>query len=387
MKRLLLLLAACASRDIAATNSTDGGMTAGYCSGTGPPILVGDGVTVGDGDGTPDSVCTGTVAVETFVRALCTCEGYATATTLTTDSFDSSVAPYAPGGTTGDVGIDGIIQSNALLEIGGALSVGSSASMTGDFHVAHELDVGGDFVANNSTAADAKIAGNLAVTSLAVVNTLTVPASSTLAGAITAGTTVRAPVTVAPPCACGASDLVDIGAFVDAHVTDNQDAVIGLAPDRLTNYSGAQTVDLPCGIYYLGPVNGDGALTLRITGRVALLVAGDIAMTAPLSIVLATDDAELDLMVSGLFSSTQAVVIGRADHPSRTRLYIDGSDDINLSGDSKLAANVYAPKAGLALSGNAEVFGSLFIRRLGQSAPITIHYDVDVRRADVGCLL
>jgi hypothetical protein len=31
------------------------------------------------------------------------------------------------------------------------------------------------------------------------------------------------------------------------------------------------------------------------------------------------------------------------------------------------------------------VYGSLFVRRLDQAAPVTIHYDVDVRRADVGC--
>jgi hypothetical protein len=33
------------------------------------------------------------------------------------------------------------------------------------------------------------------------------------------------------------------------------------------------------------------------------------------------------------------------------------------------------------------VYGSLFVRRLDQAAPVTIHYDIDVRRADVGCPL
>jgi hypothetical protein len=59
-------------------------------------VLVGDGITVGEGDGSADDICTGTVAVRTFKRALCTCEGYATSTPLTTDSFDSRVAPYGP---------------------------------------------------------------------------------------------------------------------------------------------------------------------------------------------------------------------------------------------------------------------------------------------------
>ena len=212
------------------------------------------------------------------------------------------------------------------------------------------------------------------------------PSGATLTGAITAGATTRAPVAIDPPCACGAQDLVDIPMFVASHVTDNQDALVDLAPDRLTSYTGDQTLDLPCGIYYIGPVSGSGALTLRITGRVALLVAGDLALTAPFTIDLATDDAELDLMVSGLMSSNHAMVIGRADRPSRTRIYIGGSGTIDLSGDSQIAANVYAPMAAVALSANATIFGSLFVRRLDQAAPVAIHYDVDVQRADVGCI-
>jgi hypothetical protein len=80
-------------------------------------------------------------------------------------------------------------------------------------------------------------------------------------------------------------------------------------------------------------------------------------------------------------------VIGSADHPARTRVYIGGEGTIDLSGDSQLATNFYAPRAAVALSGNTTVFGSLFVRRLDQAAPVTIHYDIDVRRADVGCPL
>jgi hypothetical protein len=90
-------------------------------------------------------------------------------------------------------------------------------------------------------------------------------------------------------------------------------------------------------------------------------------------------------MVSGLLSSNQAMTIGRADHPSRTRVYIGGTGTIDLSGDSSIAANIYAPRAAVALSGTTTIFGSLFVRRLDQAAPVTIHYDVDIRRADVAC--
>lgn len=390
MKRALLLLAGCASQDIVAS-STSGG--ADYCTGTGPPILVGDGITVGDMDGTPEDICTGTVAVRTFKRALCTCEGYATSTPLTTDSFDGSVGPYAPGtaGKVGGVGIDGALSASAMLAIGGALTVAGTtgASFLVDANVARDLIIDGPLGMNVAITAggDAKINGNITLSSLAVTGTLTVPQTATITGTVNAGATVRAPVTVTPPCACSSTDLVDIAGFVTNHKTDNSDAAIGLSPGRLTDYTGDVSLDLPCGVYYIGPVKGNGAITLRVTGRVALLVDGDMTLTSPLTIELATQDAEIDLIIGGLLSSNARIMAGDTSHPSRTRIYVGGAGTINLSGDSQLAANVYAPSAAVALSAPATIFGSLFVRRLDQAAPVTIHYDEDVLRADVGCIL
>lgn len=392
MKALLLLaVAGCASQDIVASSSA--GDQPAYCTGSGPPVLVGDGITVGDSDGTTENICTGTVAVRTFKRALCTCEGYATSTPLITDSFDGSVGPYAPGtaGSAGGVGIDGALSASAMLAIHGALTVAGTAgaSFLVDASIARDLTVNGPLGMNVAITAggNANIAGNITLSSLAVTGTLTVPASATITGTTTTGATVRAPVTVTPPCACTPSDLVDIAAFVANHKTDNGDAAIGLSPSRLTGFTGDVSLDLPCGIYYVGPIHGNGALTLRVTGRVALLVDGDMTLTNPLAIELVTQDAELDLMIGGLLSSNARMMAGDTNHPSRTRIYVGGAGTINLSGDSQLAANVYAPGAAVALSAPATIFGSLFVRRLDQAAPVTIHYDEDVLRADVGCFL
>ena len=389
MKLLLLaVLAGCAARDVVATSSSGGSP---YCSGSGPPVLVGDGITVGDGDGTPDDVCTGTVAVLTFKRALCTCDAYQTSTMLTTDSFDSAVGPYLQGsaGTVGGVGVDGALASNAPLAIGGSLVVASTtgANLMQDAHVARDLNVAGPLGTNvNITAGgDANIAADISLASLMVTGTLTVPASASLGGTITAGTTVRAPVSFNPPCACAPSELVDIGAFVKSYRTQNDDAAIDLSPARLAGYSGDATLDLPCGIYYLQGIHGTGTITLRITGRVAVLVDGDATLTSALSIELATSDAELDLMIGGTLTSNNKITAGDEAHPSRTRIYIGGSGTIELSGDSQLAANVYAPTSAIAMSAPATIFGSLFVRALQQAAPLVIHYDEDVQRSDVGC--
>ncbi|HEY6178790.1 MAG TPA: hypothetical protein VIX73_30270, partial [Kofleriaceae bacterium] len=337
------------------------------------------------------AVCTGSVAVRAFSHAVCTCDGYATSTALTTDSFDSAAGPYAPGGTTGDVAIDGDMRTNALVQVGGGLVVASAAgaALLADLHVAHDLAIagptGGGGGVTVTAGGNAEIAGNVDLAALSVAGTLTIPPGATLAGTVTAGATQRAAVSIAPPCACGDTDIVDVAGLLAVHASDNQDAAIGLAPDRFTDYHGAAVLDLPCGIYYLGPVRGDGELTLRITGRVALLVDGDISLRAPLTISLDTDDAELDLIARGILSSDQAIVIGRADHPARTRIYLAGTGTTELSGNSQLSANLYAPNTAIALSATASVHGSLFVRRLDQSAPLTIHYDIDVRRADIAC--
>src|SRR5690606_15796786 len=114
---------------------------------------------------------------------------------------------------------------------------------------------------------------------------------------------------------------------------------------------------------------------------------GDVSLGAPLTIELATQDAELDLMIAGIVSSHARIVAGDVDHPSRTRIYVGGSGTIQLSGDSLIGANVYAPRSAVALSAPSTIFGSLFVRRIDQAGPLTIHYDEDVLRADVGCLL
>jgi hypothetical protein len=379
----LWLAAGCASRDIVAS----AGEPAAHCA-TGAPVILRAGPPA-DAERARAAVCTGSVAVRAFSHALCTCEGYATSTTLTTDSFDSTTGPYAPGGTTGDVAIDGDMRTNAMVQVGGGLVVASTAgaALLADLRVAHDLAVAGPTGGGATVTAggNAAIAGNIDLASLTVAGTLTIPPGATLAGTVTAGATQRAAVDIALPCACGDTDIVDVPELLAAHAIDNQDAAIGLSPDRFTDYHGAAVLDLPCGIYYLGPVRGDGELTLRITGRVALLVDGDISLRAPLTISLDTDDAELDLIARGILSSDQAIVIGRADHPARTRIYLAGTGTTELSGNSQLAANLYAPHTAIALSATAFVYGSLFVRRLDQSASLTIHYDIDVRRADIAC--
>jgi hypothetical protein len=382
--------AACAAPDVVAIGGRPDGGLPRYCLGDGPPILVGDGITVGEGNGSRDDVCTGEIAVRTFRHALCTCEDYVTSTPLGTDSFDSRLGPYAPGGRDGAVGVNGGALTSAALTIAGAFTAAgpAGASLGGDLDAAGDLAIGGGLGAGVAVTVggDAAVAGDVDLAALTVAGTLTVPAERSLAvGTLAAAATERAPVTVAPPCACEPRDLVDIGAFVASHRLDHENAQIGLAPAQLAGYRGDVTLELPCGRYYLTWIEGDGALTLRATGRVALLVDGDLRMTRPLTLELVGADAELDLLIAGVLSSVDTITAGDPTRPRRTRVYVGGGGTIDLAGDSRFAGNLYAPRAAVALSGGATLFGSFFVRRLVQSAPVQIHYDVDILRANAGC--
>ncbi len=401
----LLLGPACTSRDTVANatgtsgpggaagaagaggaGATGGSGAAGqtdYCQGSGPPIVVGDTQAMGP------AACGGRVAERTFRFAVCTCEGYTTSTSLTTDSFDSRQGPWAPGHSGGSVGANGPLDSNAALQIGGSLWVSGGAGVRAAIRleVASDLEDAGPLFGGGQVTIrrDAYVAGDVTLGSLSVGGRLVVPAGRTIsAPAGTVATTERAGVQVAPPCACAPTDLVDIASFVAARRTDHDDARIGLDPARLARLSGPTTLELPCGRYYVDAIGGDGALTLRIAGRTALFVGGNADLRRAFHVEL-SPGAELDLFIAGTLSAADEVRLGAPEQPARARLYVGGAGTLALAGGTLLGGNLYAPGSELQLSGGAEVFGSLFVRRLVTSAPLTVHYDTAVLDAGSEC--
>jgi len=228
--------------------------------------------------------------------------------------------------------------------------------------------------------------GDLSAASLSVDGTLTLPDSATLdvPGTVTVGSEERGPVEVPPPCACGDAELLDVAALVAARADDHDDARAGLEPGSLDGYGGDRLVELPCGRFYFRGISGTGSLTLRVTGRAAVYVDGDLAPGAGLTVEL-VDGAEIDLFVSGVLTTTGTVRFGSVDAPSRARLYLGGSGLTELSGDGLFGGNLYAPRSDLRVSAGIEVFGSLFVRRLAASGSVTIHYDTAVLEGGDQC--
>ena len=384
---LLIAAAACSSRDTVATSATtDGGVDDRntYCQGQGPPVLVGDGTGATD-------ICAGTLAETTFRYGLCACDGFTGSGALVIDAFDSREGPFQTSEPGGSLGVNGNVDSNAEIDVSGDLVA------AGDIGALAEpvLHVGGNLLDNGGlgragTAAtidgDARVNGDIELASLVVAGTLTLPNGAALdvSGTSDVGALDRAPVSISPPCDCEPSALLDVSGYVEAHRFANHNADIALDPDALNGFAGDTTLELPCGLFFVSRIEGDGVLTLRVTGRTALFVAQGITLDAGL-IVQVTDGSELDLFVASHVNVGGVLEMGSAETPARARFYVGGAGALTVSATGVFGGNLYAPLVDLALSGGAEMHGSAFVNRAVSSGPLTIHYDRAVLEAALDC--
>ena len=129
---------------------------------------------------------------------------------------------------------------------------------------------------------------------------------------------------------------------------------------------------------------GSGALHFDITGRTALFFAGDLNIPDEFTITV-EPGAELDMFIEGHLVSGRRALIGSQENPASVRMYLGGTGSFQLSTNSTLWANVYAPRAELITSGPLEIFGSLFLRRLNTASSIGIHYDKAVLEKAEDC--
>ena len=359
------LIAGCSARDTIAVTGVAGDDLAGYCEGSGPAVLV-------------DGTCSGELAEDLFRHAVCGCGGLAFGGRLTTDGFDSRIAPYAPGGLGGDVASNVGVDGNQEMDIGGGLEAGGEGIEAGPvLRVAGDLVSGGPLGRSSSAievGGSARLAGDLDVQSLSVGGTLTTRPGATVSGEVTAAAEESAEISVPPPCRC--EEAVDVAALIEEHELVNHDAELGLEPDALEGIAGDRTLELPCGRFYLGEIRGDGpgTVTVRATGRTALFVGGNVTLGQDLVVEL-EPAAELDLFVAGNVQVSGRATLGDPARPRALRLYVASGGSIALPSGSTLAGNLYAPRADIAASATLEVHGALVANRVNGADAITVHHD------------
>jgi hypothetical protein len=350
--------------------------TASNCTGGGPPLS-----DMGPGGKT---VCDGLLAQTTFRWALCSCGNIGLSDHLTTDGFDSTTGAYTAGGIGAGVGLNGNFQGSSQLNVGGSLwsSSTQTTSVSDSVTVAQELHLGGALDSSSSLLCrgDAFIDGNVS-SNVTIDGTLHVPTAASVSATVSVPP-VRGNVTVPAPCDCQPNQLVPIASIVSSHMTNNDDASIGVLPSLLSNPGNSVRLDLPCGRFYFDSIGGSQPITIVAHGHTAIYIGGDVTPSNPLRITL-DPTASLDVFVRGRFESSDAFAIGSPNYPALTRFYVGGA--FSISDGAALGGFFYAAPGSVSASASLEAYGGIFAGSFSTSADVSIHYDRQILRAGEGC--
>jgi hypothetical protein len=154
---------------------------------------------------------------------------------------------------------------------------------------------------------------------------------------------------------------VDVAALVAARASDNDNdrAVDQLA--LLNRWSGQQSVTLPCGRYHLNEMDGDGSMTVNVTGNVALFVDGGISAKQGLTI-RAAPSARVSLVVNGSVHVIGGFSLGEL---SDARHLLLAAAQINLEqGKNTIGGVLYQQSQELLLvNATLDVNGAVFAYR------------------------
>jgi hypothetical protein len=342
------------------------------CAGGGPPV------TVGTGNGM--TKCAGLIAQTTFTWSVCSCKDVNFSDSALIDGWDSTTGTYKSGQLGGGVGADNSITTQSGADIWGdstAASMSTSYDISG-LTVHHDLASGGNITGDGlSVTRNATVAGNIGGDAT-IGGTLYQPAGKSHPSGVTL---VQKDVTVAPPCDC--SKPIDVAGMVAWAKTNNQDAAIGLDPGLLTNGGGGARVDLPCGVYYMTGFSNTGSIVAH--GNVALFIDGDVGSSGDLTLTVADGASAFDIFVSGTIVAQSNFTLGSPNYPALTRLYIGGTQTLDMQAGLVVGAEIWAGNATVLWEGSADVFGAIFAGNFQVLDKLNLHHDEAVDKAGGDC--
>lgn len=333
--------------------------------------------------------CGGELAQRTFRYGLCICRDVAISSTISIDGFNSNNGAYMEGIPGGSLGINGNYNGNDV-SVGASLWVGGQISGSGSLDVGVNMNVGGQIntSGNVNVGRDANVNGNILIAGdLAVDGELVQPTGSQITSqSRMLGSQREAPVSFPAPCDCEDEQLIDVAAYIAEarDHNDNDEMGVGIQPGMFQNLTQDTELDLPCGRFYFTDIQGSGSLVLRLEGRTAIYIDGNISLGQSFEIELGPE-ATLDLFIGGTITTSGRFAIGDPMRPVATRVYMGGTGTLNFSGDVSIAANLYAPRGEFAVSSGIELFGSVLASRLNTSGDVIIHYDSAVLQAGEEC--
>jgi hypothetical protein len=344
------------------------------------------------GGAQPQSTCAGWLASRAFSHAVCSCGDLNVLAVLATDALDSSVEGPMTDRRGAAVGVNGDYPGGEYVRVGGTFTVAGPAPLAsrggidvaGDLRLAPPTTASGPiFVGRDAWLLEAASSKAIAT----VGRDLHLGPNGSLGGAVpvvAGGATLREPFAIAPPCACGADELIDVGGIVGEGLSRNDNARLGLELDALADGASSAQLTLSCGRFALRSISGEAAVSVRIGGRVLLFVDGDVDLGNNFSLQL-EPGAQLDWFIRGNLSVNGESLIGDESRPGAVRLYVLGAGDIALPGTARFSANLYAPRAKVSIGALGDLYGAVFGAAVTSLGPLIAHYDRAALRADENC--
>jgi hypothetical protein len=340
------------------------------CAGGGPAVTIGTGTT---------ARCAGAVAQTTFTWGVCSCRNVSFEDNALIDGFDSTKGAYVPNQLGGGLGADGTISNQSVADVWGQGWAGSTATswMIGQFNVHHDMHSGGDVSGDTmSVTKDAYVAGNINA-SMTVGGTLYQTPNKASGGL----NPMPLPGPVGLPCACASPiPVTDLVAWAK---TNNNNAAIGLDPGIMSQAGHPSRIDLPCGVYYMSGFSSGGTIVAH--GNTALFIDGSVSSSADLTMTVADAASAFDIFVGGTITATSSFKLGDPKYPALTRLYIGGTQTLDVQSALIIGAEIWAGNATVLWESDTDAFGSIFAGDLQVVSRLNLHADQGVLGAGNGC--
>lgn len=297
----------------------------------------------------------------------------------------------APGQAAASVGINGDLTTAGTMDIHGSLIVAGESPLpitSGHYHVDGNFKTNADL---SATGADISFGRDLwvngAITAIGLVSVdgdvYQSPGHEGADGLSVGGDLFSQDFSIPEPCACAEADLLDIDAIVAEGLARSHNAEAGVDADDLTQVGSGPLV-LECGRFAFPGGSIVGNTTIEVAGRTALFIDGDLEITGNFGVDLGAE-GELDVFVTGNLILTGSAVVGSVERPAALRFYVGGEQDVSITGAMIFAANLYAPRATLIVSGAEHVYGSYFVGDFAAVGVQVMHYDSAVLEDGEDC--
>ena len=204
--------------------------------------------------------------------------------------------------------------------------------------------------------------------------------NSILAGAITmsGGSTIYGDAFVGPGGNPSTVIIISGGAVIDGGksvLSAARDMTPKVDPGGGTTTTFTNGTTLTSGTYRVSSINLSGTGVGTINGNVTLYVTGSVSLSGTSKIVILTGGS-LTLYVSGSFNVSGSGIVNQTLNPHNLTVYGTSTcTSANYSGSSALYGSIYAPKASVALSGTAGVYGSVVGSSVTMSGGAIVHCD------------